>query len=77
MPIQVASRKNREAAATTDARGRRNRIQGEFDTTGMIRGDYANKSAMRDRNKHLTGQVFGNRAQKAYDIKRAFGIAVG
>lgn len=76
MATQVASVKNQKVSRETNAAGRSSRIQNEYGN-GRISGDYQNSAAMKAANKTLTQQRFGTHAQKAADIRAAFGVTSG
>lgn len=76
----VASKKNREAAGRSrvgyggNGTSRARRIENQLATTGVIRGDVANRQALKAADSRLTQQQFGTRNQQAMDIRAAFGV---
>lgn len=73
MSTQVASKKNREAAARTNTRERRNRIAMEVATGSNNSGDFSNSSSLRSNNPTLMQQNFGNHNARYRDLVAAFG----
>ena len=72
---QTASKANKEAARKTNTRARKERLTRDAVTGNASRGDYSNRSEMRNDNKSLTGQNFGTHNDRYADLVAAFGRA--
>ncbi|MDE7081653.1 MAG: hypothetical protein K2O78_08385 [Muribaculaceae bacterium] len=73
--IQSASKANRKASAQTNTRERRTRITAEAVSGATHKGDFTNRSAMRQANRSYTGQNFGTHKTRYADLVAAFGRA--